>query len=381
MGGPAVTQTSTQTPLPAGAEQSGGGTPRRRLNLTRQTWLGLTSAIWFVALALLIAVVPVPYVVYSKGRAYDVLGNGSDGRPMIVVDGIQTYPTSGQLRMTTVSVTRADAATSLPEAVLAYWLPRRDALPRDSVYERGKSTEQVRSEERQMMDTSQQDAVVAALRAANQPVTEMPVVSSVTVSGPANERLQPGDLFLSVDGTAVNNPEEVRRMVQRHTPGDVVKLLVLRNRVETRVDVITTPSRRDPKNPVLGVEVATGYRYAPMVNFGVSSDIGGPSAGLVFALGLYDRITPTDLLAGRSVAGTGTINPSGAIGAIGGIQEKIAGAEEAGAQIFIVPGANCRDLAGLDTDLNLIRANTLNEAIDGLRLAGNPATAAQVPRC
>lgn len=376
-----MTQTQTQGKLSTGAEQPPAGAPRRRLQLTRQTWLALTSAIWFVALALLIAVVPVPYVVYSKGRAYDVLGTRSDGKPLLEVSGIATYPTTGQLRMTTVSVTRADASTSLPEAILAYWLPRRDALPRDSVYEKGKSTEQVRTEERQMMDTSQQDAVVAALRSANQPVTEMPVVSAVTVSGPANERLQPGDLFLSVDGTAVGNPDDVRRLVQRHTAGDVVKLLVLRNRVETRVDVITTPNRKDPKSPVLGVEVGTGYRYAPVVNFGVNSDIGGPSAGLVFALGLYDRIAPEDLLAGRSVAGTGTINPSGAIGAIGGLQEKIAGAEEAGAKIFIVPAANCRDLAGLDTKLNLIRANTLNEAIDGLRLAANPATADRVPRC
>lgn len=381
MGGAAVTQTEAQTRPGTTGTGPGEIVRRRSPNLTRQTWLALASAIWFVVLALLIAVVPVPYVIYSKGRAYDVLGTSAQGRPLLDVAGIQTYPTSGQLRMTTVSVTRSDASTSLPEAVLAYLLPRRDAMPRDSVYERGKSTEQVRTDERQMMDTSQQDAVVAALRAANQPVTEMPMVSAVTVSGPAIDRLRPGDLFLSVDGTSVSSADEVRRLVGRHTAGDVVKLLVLRDRVETRVDVTTTPSRRDPKSPILGVDVGTGYRYAPVINFGVNSDIGGPSAGLVFALGLYDRITPSDLLAGRSVAGTGTISPSGAVGAIGGIQEKIAGAEDAGARIFIVPAANCRDLVGLRTDLELIRASTLNEAIDGLRLIGNPATAAQAPRC
>ncbi|OYO19472.1 protease [Enemella dayhoffiae] len=351
------------------------------MSLTRQTWAALASALCFVILALLIALVPVPYVVYSKGRAYDVLGTRADGRPLLDITGVPTYPTTGQLDMTTVSVTRSDAATSLPEAILAYWLPRRDALPRDSVYERGKTSEQVRTEERQMMDTSQQDAVVAALRAANQPVTEMAVVSAVTVSGPANGRLRPGDLFLSVDGLPVRTPDDVRRVVQRRSPGDVVKLQVLRDRVEQRVDVTTTPSRREPKIPVLGVDIGIGYRYEPQVDFGVSADIGGPSAGLVFALGIYDRITPGDLMQGREVAGTGTITASGSVGPIGGIQEKIAGAEEAGASVFIVPAANCRDLTGLQTRLNLIRAASLTEAVDGLRAAADPATAASVPRC
>lgn len=345
--------------------------------ITRQTRLALVSACAFVVLALLIALLPVPYVIYSPGRAYDVLGRDSHGEPLLSIEGIETYPTDGHLHMTTVAVTRADASTSLPEAVIAYWLPKRDALPRAAVYDPGKSSDQVRAEERLLMDTSQQDAVVAALRAAGQPVEEHPVVSTVTVSGPANDRLQPGDLILAVDGTTTKTPQEVQEAIRRGAVGDTIRLTVQRDRRTMVVEVIATAGNRDPQLPVLGIEIGTGYRYSPRVNFGVSGDIGGPSAGLVFALALYDRLTPEDLLRGRSVAGTGEISPDGRVRPIGGLQEKIASAERSGARVFLVPAGNCVDLTGLETDMELLRVDTLDDAIDGLR----PAGAAQVTPC
>ena len=103
---------------------------------------------------------------------------------MIKVQGIDTYPTTGRLDMTIVAITPADARLSLPQALLAYWLPHRDALPRDAVYAPGKSAEQVENEDADMMETAQDDAVVAALRADERQVTEMPAIFSVTVGGP-----------------------------------------------------------------------------------------------------------------------------------------------------------------------------------------------------
>lgn len=352
----------------------------RGLTLTRQTWLALSSASAFVVLAFLLAVLPVPFVVYSPGRTYDVMGNDPQGRPVVDVAGTATYPTTGRLAMTTVAVTRSDANTSLPEAMFAYWASDRDALPRDAVYDPGKTTEEVRAEERQMMDTSKQDSVVAALRAADVPVQELPVVAAVTNSGPASGRLNPGDLILSIDSHAAKTPAEVRTLIQRHQVGDMVRLTVQRERRIVNVDVISVASNQDPKMPVLGIQLGVGYRYEPVVTFGVSQEIGGPSAGLVFALTVYDRITPGDLLRGRSVAGTGEIDPQGRVRPIGGIQEKIAGAERSGATVFLVPANNCKDLTGLQTRLELIRVDTLDDAVRGLRELGgtNPR---QVPRC
>jgi PDZ domain-containing protein len=350
------------------------------VRLTRQTWLALVSACAFVVLALLIALSPVPYVVYSPGRAYDVLGVDDQGRPLLSIEGTDTFPTHGKLHMTTVAMTRSDANTSLPEAILAYWLPKRDALPRDAVYDPGKTSDQVRAEERLMMDTSQQDAVVAALRAADQPVEALPVVSSVTVSAPAHGRLQPGDLILAVDGVSTSTPGEVRDAIRSGAVGEVMTITVERDRRTLPVEVRTSAGNSDPKVPVIGIEIGIGYRYAPRVHFGVDDEVGGPSAGLVFAVALYDQITPEDLLRARSVAGTGDIDADGRVGPIGGLQQKIASAEGVGATVFLVPAGNCRDLAGLRTSLELIRVDTLDDAITGLRYAGS-ATADRVPRC
>lgn len=353
----------------------------RRFRLTRQTRLSLAAAVGFVVLALLIAVLPAPYVLYSPGRAYAVAGPETNADPVIRIDGIATYPVHGQLHMTTVAVTRADARTSLAAAVYAYWAPNRDALPRDSVYDPGKTTEQVRAEERQMMDTSQQDATVAGLRAAHIPVEEVPVIAAVTLSGPANGQLVPGDLVLAVDGQPISSPQELRSLIQARRIGQPVRLGIERDRRPMDVEVVTVASNQDPERPVLGVQIGIGYRYSPTVTFGVSHDIGGPSAGVVFALAVFALVTPEDLLRGRSVAGTGEIQPDGHVQAIGGLQEKLAGAEAAGATIFLVPGANCGDLQGVRTKMELIRVDTLDDAINGLRHLGDPAAANLVPRC
>ena len=348
--------------------------------MTRQTWTAFVAALVFVALAAMIAAVPVPYVSWSPGGTQDTLGSVR-GTPIITVKGIDSYPTTGRLDLTTVAITRADSRLTLPEAVLSYWLPSRDALPRDSVYAPGKSAEEVEGEEAVQMETAQDDAVVAALRAANQPVTAMPVVSSVTVGGPAHNRLLPGDLLVSVDGIRAGDEDFVGEQIRSHKVGEQVDFVVLRNRASQRVSVTTAVSPTAPGVAVVGITVGMGFRYEPQISFDLGSEIGGPSAGLVFALAIYDKITDGPLLAGRHVAGTGGIDSSGRVSAIGGIQEKIAAAAKADATVFLVPGPNCKDVAGLRTDLTLIRVDTLENAIDAMRTLASPDGAARTPRC
>ncbi|MDO5682499.1 MAG: S16 family serine protease [Propionibacteriaceae bacterium] len=352
----------------------------RSIRLTRQTWLALSAALAFVGLALLLVVLPTPYVIYSPGKAYD-LATGENDQPMVRVEGLQTYPLSGKIHMTTVAVSRPDTRTSLPQAFLAYWLPRRDAMPRDAVYEPGKTRDEVRAEERMMMDTSQQDAIVAALREASVPVEELPVVSTVLVSGPANGRLQPGDQIRQVEGVPVRTLTEVADRMRTVRPGTSVRLTVSREGRVINADITTIDSVSEPGRALIGVELGLGYSFTPTVNFGISHDIGGPSAGLMFALAIYDQISPDDVLQGRSIAGTGRISPSGQVGAIGGVQEKIASAEAVGASVFLVPARNCQDLEGLQTDLEIVRVDTLHDAVRGLAALQDPARVAEVPRC
>jgi PDZ domain-containing protein len=348
--------------------------------VTRQTWTALVSALVFVGLAILLVVIPVPFVTWGPGGTRDTLGS-ADNQPIIQVRDIATYPTSGRLDMTVVSVTPADAHLSLPQALLAHWLPHRDALPRSSVYAPGKSAEEVESEDADMMSTAQDDAVVAALRADGQPVTEMPAVYSVTVGGPAHTRLLPGDLVVSVDGIRTADTTAVTHQIRSHRPGEKIRFVVIRQRVPTTVDVSATESNTQENVPVVGVTLGTGYRYGPQISFDIGQKIGGPSAGLVFALAIYDTITDGPLLAGAHVAGTGSITPDGEVGGIGGIQEKIAGAEDAGAQVFLVPAPNCPDLAGVSTDMTLVKVATLRDAISALQTLQQPGGRDRVPHC
>ncbi len=347
--------------------------------MTRQTWTAFASALVFVVLAVLLVVIPVPFITWGPGETHDTLGNVGN-EPIIKVQGMATYPTTGRLDLTVVSVTPAGARLSLPQALAAYWLPHRDALPRDAVYERGKSAEEVQREDADLMETAQDDAVVAALRANSQPVTEMPAIYSVTVGGPAHRLLLPGDLVVSVDGVKTPDQKAVSAQIRTHRPGDEIRFQVVRQRRMTEVTVRAAQSATDT-SPVVGITIGVGYRYIPQISFDLGQEIGGPSAGLVFALAIYDKITDGPLLAGRHVAGTGSITPEGDVGAIGGIQEKIAGADDAGADVFLVPAPNCGDLAGVRTKMTLVKIATLADAVSALQTLATPGGADRVPHC
>lgn len=341
--------------------------------------VAIVSSLLFVTLAALLVVIPVPYVAWRPGQTIDVLGSTSSG-PVIDIAGLPTYDTPGKLLMTTVSTTRVDSTLSLPEAVFVHLAEDSDAMPREVIYPPGKSSTQVQSEAVAMMDESRINATVAALRAAGVPVTELPRVESVVLSGPSAGRLMPGDLITAVDDIAMKTVADVAARISGHAVGDVIVFTVLREGLEQTVSVTSAASNTDAKRPVVGISLDTGFRYAPQVTFGVDQNVTGPSAGLVFALGIYDRITEGALMDDRVVAGTGEIGPGGRVARIGAIREKIAGAERDGAEVFLVPEDNCGDIGDLDSDLLLVEVSTLKDAIAALQLI-NEGNTAEVPTC
>ncbi len=348
--------------------------------MTRQTWTAVVSSVVFIALAAVLAFAPIPFVAWTPGATYDVLGV-SDGKAVIQIDGITTYATTGEMRMTTVSQTRADAALSLPEALFDFVMPHRDVLPRELVYAPGKSASQVADEEKTLMSTAQSDAKVAALRAAGQPVQELPMVTAVRVSGPSNDKLQPGDLILMVDNVSVTTSADVVARIKDKGVGQKVVLELQRQNARLSVTIDTVGTSSDGRVATIGVTVGTGYSYAPSITFGIDPNVGGGSGGLMIALAIYDKITPGDLLGGRTIAGTGTMDATGTVGAIGGIQEKISGAEAAGAKVFFVPADNCQDTVGVSTSMTLVKVSTLKEAIKDLPLALDPSSSQRPPAC
>jgi len=330
--------------------------------VTRRTATLVTSILVLIAALGVATVIPVPFVSFSPGPTEDTLGTADD-KPVIEVTGHKTYPTDGELDLTTVSVTSPDRKLSLPQAMRSWLDPHRDLLPREIVYPPTKSADEVEQENTAEMTGSQDSAISAALQEAKVPFRTK--VDSVSKDTPADGKLKPGDVILTVDGTKVTAVPQVGELVRKHKVGEQVRFVVQRSGKELPVTLTTAATPGEPTRPMIGITI--GVQSAVKVAVHLGRDIGGPSAGLAFALAIYDKLTPGALLAGKHVAGTGTIDPTGQVGAIGGIQQKIAGARSEGATVFLVPAANCASALAADVDgIRLVRVETLHDAVTAL---------------
>lgn len=343
----------------------------------------LTVALTSVLLVALVSVawmLPVPYVAMSPGPVEDVLGKEGD-RPVIEVAGYEQHETTGRLDLTTVSATPASRQLGLVEA-LRGWIDSEVAVvPRDYLYPEDQTPEQVDEVNAELMDASQHHAVAAALRLAGKDVNRAVAVGAVLEGAPAQDRLKAGDLITAVDGKPMKGPSDVQRAVGDAGPGAEVEFTVQRGAKTREVTVTTEKSEDEPETGVVGIQVETGYDYNGEVTINISDQIGGPSAGAMFALGLYDKLVDEDLLEGEHVAGTGSIDADGKVGPIGGIQQKVAGAKAAGATVFLVPSDNCEAAAALGADgIRLIEVGTLQGAVRALENL-REGNAAKVPTC
>jgi Lon-like protease len=186
---------------------------------------------------------------------------------------------------------------------------------------------------------------------------------------------------LAVDGRAVSGPDDLRAAIRARPPGETLRLLVRRDNKELTVPVVSRAASDDATKSQIGIDVAVGFDTPVKVDVRLPIDIGGPSAGMMFALSLYDKVTPGALADGRTVAGTGTIDADGTVGAIVGIQQKMYGAHEGGASVFLAPAGNCDEAARVHIDgLSVYRVSTLNDSVTVLRDLDAGRLPA-VPRC
>lgn len=349
--------------------------------MTKQTWTAAVSALIFVLAAAVMAITPAPYVTLSPGGTHDLLAQRTDGSSVVSVEGIPTYESTGQLRVTTAGVTQADAVVSLPELLYAHWAPEREVLPREALYPPRSSTSEVRAREIQLMATSQADAAAAALRAAGVEVRQMPMVQSVASVGPAVDKLFPGDFVLAIDDVPTPNIATVRTEIEKRGIGQSVTFTVLRDREPVVVTLDTAASKTQVGVPVWGGNLVMGHSYRPRVEIALDPSVGGSSAGLMMALAIFDRVTPGDLIGSRSVAGTGDIDGAGNVTESGGVREKLVAAERAGVEVFVVPEGNCADLAGLTTRMRVVSVTTLDDAINALDALADTSTQGLVGGC
>jgi Lon-like protease len=350
--------------------------------MPRRTATLLASTLTLITLLCAALLIPVPYSEMSPGPTVNTLGEHG-GEPVLQISGRKTYPTSGHLNMTTVRVTSADYTMNLVEVVTGWLLHDEKVVQHDTLYPQGQTAEQADQENAEEFTESQDSAKVAALRELGIPVGSQVIVSAVVKGGPSEGRLHAGDVIKSVDGTRVKAAGDVAKLVTRHKTGQKVTFVVVPHKSRTRKEVTITTRQSDDsgrKRAVVGIEAGVEHTFPFNIDIKLA-DVGGPSAGLMFALGIVDKTTPGDLTGGKFVAGTGTIDDDGKVGPIGGIDMKIIGARSKGAQYFFTPADNCAEAAsGTPSGVRLIKVRTIDDAMKALTNIREGNTAA-LPKC
>jgi PDZ domain-containing protein len=230
------------------------------------------------------------------------------------------------------------------------------------------------------MQSSQVTSTAAALRYLGYDFKEMYFVSNIRDYSDAEGKLQPGDFIVEIDGKKINEIEEIRTSYAKKRIGDTLFITVERENksgeLERKTLEVTLVENQEitnetgEKRPAIGILVGTTAKFPIDVDFNISG-VGGPSAGLIFAVGIIEKLTEEDLLRGRKVAGTGAITAAGDVGGIGGIEEKMIGASRIGATIFLAPAENCPDIKHIPEGLKVIPVATLEEALAALRAPDN----------
>lgn len=325
--------------------------------------------------------VPVPYVTMSPGPTFDTLGKVGDSEMFTFGDDVEIFPTDGRLAFTSVSVTRAETSVTILTALEAWWGKDSIVVPRDFMYPENETNKSSDEEGAAQLSTSQDASRVAALRAAGLEVRERVVVDSVVARGPADGVLKDADVILAVDGKKIANVSSTVEAIADRRPGDDVEVTVERKGQVRELTVSTTEHPEAPDRARVGITVGSQFDFPIEIENHIGDRVGGPSAGLMFALGMYDQLTPGPLTGGMNVAGTGSIAPTGEVGTVGGIAQKMAGAEEAGATVFLVPALNCQEfLDARDFDMTVVKVTNLDDAISSIEALSNNSKA-KVPSC
>jgi PDZ domain-containing protein len=346
-------------------------------------WLGI-AALALVLAVLVASFIHLPYYLESPGDAGAV-------SPLIVVDPAHRHPVSGEFLLSTVSLQNSVTALNL---VTAWFNPNVNVVRRQDVTQ-GVSDAQYARLASQEMDRSKQDAIVVALRRLGYTVPEHgdgALVANVEQGSPATGHLHAGDVIVAADGKPVAIATDLTSAIRPHHPGEVLKLEVVgaTGRRSDSVRLASCPEQvpgcqgSNGQKPFVGIEPLTKndrYDYPFKVDIDLSN-VGGPSAGLAFALGVIDALTSGHLTGGHRVGVTGTISRDGTVGPIGGIALKTVAVENAGADVFLVPRDD--NVPGGDPQyraaaakakghhLKVIAVGTLEEALTALRsLGGN----------
>ncbi|MDG2496652.1 MAG: PDZ domain-containing protein [Aquiluna sp.] len=335
--------------------------PKPSKTIRKSGWIG------FGVLALILTgvlLIPTGFVIERPGQVFNVMGE-IDGEQVISSSEVEIFASETRFDVTTVSLLGNRESTPSWVQVFRAWAdPNQIVIPLDEVFPPNFSTEQFRAESSLQMEVSQQDAIAVALKNLGYEVPRVLYVNTVLEDAPASGILIAGDLVVNADGKPVADFDNFKAIIQS-TQGDALEIQVIR---EGNLKTLSVSPKLTGEAWAIGAMI--GYTYDFPFDLTLQlGDVGGPSGGLMFSLGVLDSLTPGSLGGNSHIAGTGTINSEGAVGPIGGIGLKMLGAKQAGATLFLAPEANCAEaLAQIPSNLTVVSVRDLAEAIEKIDL-------------
>ncbi|SDQ63381.1 PDZ domain-containing protein [Virgibacillus subterraneus] len=321
-----------------------------------------------IAIAFFLSTYQLPYYVYKPGGA-DALN------PIVNVEG--GYDSKGDMHLVTV---RGGQATPV-QYLWAKVLPNHEIYPLSEVRPEGVSENEYFHAQLQMMESSQEASTVVAYKAADEDITinyEGVYVVAVVNGMPADGKLESGDRITEIDGNEIKESKDLINYVENKQAGDTINLEVERGEKQLTKEVQLERFKEADNKVGIGIRLVTdrSVKVDPKVNFS-SGSIGGPSAGLMFSLEIYDQLTENDLTKGNQIAGTGEVDYNGNVLRIGGIDKKVIAADQEDCDIFFAPNDNGAEGSNyevakktaeeIDTDMKIVPVDTFEDALNYLQ--------------
>lgn len=360
-------QDSTQEPGNSGRAPQGSKTMKRT-----------SSGIVALLLIGVMMFLPTHFMIRSPGPVFNTLGE-DNGHDVVSIKGAESYPSDSVLDLLTIYVQGGGQnRITIPVVLEALINPAKDVVPEETIISRGVSSEEKNEQNDFLMTSSQDLAVAAALTELGKDFTEWLTVADF--SADTNEKvLEPKDRLLEFEGEKITSLEQLKESLNDHgaKPATLTVGRPDKHGVYSNVDVTVHTKEAENGERQLGVFLGSEYEFPIDVSFGLEN-VGGPSAGMMFALAIIDRLTESSLAGDHHIAGTGEISADGAVGPIGGIAQKMVAAKNNGATVFLAPADNCAEVIGrVPAGLDVIKVATLSEArhaLEKIAKGQDPAT-------
>jgi PDZ domain-containing protein len=318
---------------------------------------------------LICALLAITFSLVPTNNGLEAPGFAVPVESMVEVPALRRYPAAGSFLMTTVF---PQTPITLGEWVYGQFSPVVKIVPPEQIVPFNTTPQALVHQQYQMLEQSETSAIVVGLRLAGYEVKikgQGARIVSILPDSLAKDVLQIGDIILGLNGSPVTTTSELINQVRLQNQQPAVQVQIERSSHKLDISVSLMPSSAPNKPPQLGITVESAGFDVQLpfpVKIVPQKVVGGPSAGLMFALAVYNAVTPGDLTGGWKIAGTGSIDFDGTVGPIGGVQQKVAGAESAGAVYFLSPPENYEDACVVARQIKVVKVATAEQAIQFL---------------